>query len=125
MPLSYADVPDVVDDEAEIAGPSKNFTSMYYEEAQQALLISTLGGLSEAHYKPGSGSHSDSLTNDPTVGRSLFISIRLVTWEADKNTILEVGWSAIWWQERMEVGLGTGADDRFEECREVGHIMWA
>jgi len=60
-----------------------------------------------------------SIAGDPPIGRSLFISLRVVTWEGDDTTVLEVGWSAIWWQDKLEA---KGDEDKVEEMRDVGHI---
>jgi hypothetical protein len=106
--------------------PVSNFTSAYYEHAQQALLIATLGGMFEA--QRGQLEYLNELANlseTASTGRSLFISIRAVTWEADGSTVLEVGWSAIWWQERLDAGAASDhrpAEDKFEEMRDTGHI---
>jgi len=97
-----------------------NFTTAYYAHAQQALLIATLGGMLEAQKEqPLYIRPIADVAGSPPIGRSLFMSLRVVTWEADEETVLEVGWSAIWWQEKMGV---KGDEDNFEEMRDVGHI---
>ena len=57
-----------------------NFPTAYYEHAQQALLIATLGGMSGAHKEqPDYLRQMASIAGDPPIGRSLFISLRVVT----------------------------------------------
>jgi hypothetical protein len=105
--------------------PSRNFSTDYYDHAQQALLLASLGGMYEAYRAQpqfaGALAEMESMEEKPPIGRSAFISLRVVTWEADQETVLEIGWSAIWWQEA--IGQVKVDSENLEEMRDVGHIM--
>ncbi|ORX33487.1 hypothetical protein BD324DRAFT_639541 [Kockovaella imperatae] len=90
----------------------------YYHLAQQALTVAALGGMFEAHKKQNPDHHidTDPLDTLPPIGKGLFVSLHVVTWEADENVVLEVGWSGIWWQTKPE-----GGD--CEEMRDRGHYI--
>lgn len=103
--------------------PPSNFSSAYYNHARQALQLASVGGMFEA-YKglPEYASlMPSSAQGEPPIGRSLFISIRVVTWEMDAEVLLEVGWSALWFQENP--GQVAEGEDKYDELREQGHIM--
>lgn len=118
--------PAMSNDSSDFSPPPEaqgNFTTAYYNHARQALQLASVGGMFEAYKSlpeyaslmPSSGA------DQPPIGRSLFICIRVVTWEMDEETVLEVGWSAVWFQEQL--GEVSEDEERFEECRERGHIM--
>lgn len=121
---SKSEDPDSSTPPSPAIGPISNFTTAYYHHAQQALLTATLGGMFEAQKGlPGYLNEMANLTETAPIGRSLFISLRIITWEADDTTVLEIGWSAIWWQEKLSVAEARGGDDdKFEEMRDAGHI---
>jgi len=98
-----------------------NFSSEYHFYAQQALILASVGGLAGAH---DGNSKEDEKSEEALVpiGRSLFISLKITTWEEDENVILEVGWAAIWWQEKLEV-VAKDEGSRYEEMRDFGHHM--
>ena len=108
--------------------------SDYYHLAQQALTIAALGGIFAAHKtqqghpEPDEEEESEDSSALPPIGKSLFISLHIATWEADESVILDVGWSAIWWQEAMHANGSTEGGDvtagaRYEEMRDRGHYM--
>lgn len=85
--------------------------------------MATLGGMFEAHKEQAQYVEEEDLKNAPPIGRGLFMSIRVTTWDADDETVLEVGWSALWFQERLDSDEAKSEKDKYEELREVGHIM--
>lgn len=88
------------------------------------MLIATLGGMFEAQKgQPQYLREMVNLTETAPIGRSLFVSLRVVTWEADDATVLEIGWSALWWQEKTDAaGERMCGEDGFDELRDAGHI---
>jgi hypothetical protein len=94
--------------------------SEHYHHAQQALLLASQGGLVTAlANRPDAAPEGDPTEAQAKIGRSLFISLDLVTWEQDENVILEIGWSAVWFQpQNPEEPHGD-----FEEMTSKGHYM--
>jgi hypothetical protein len=99
-----------------------NFCSDYHFHAHQALILASAGGLPGVYEAEIAGEEGkENLTEEaPPVGKSLFIALDLTTWEADEETVLDVGWAAVWWQKRLEGDEGEG---KFEEMRDRGHFM--
>jgi hypothetical protein len=48
------------------------------------------------------------------------MALDLVTWEKDESVILEIGWSAVWWQPIDP----EKPFDEFEEMTDKGHYMY-
>lgn len=114
------------------------YIETYYKDAQQAFVLASAGGLAsaldqklaEAEETLGEG---DEVPEVPVeIGRSLFFSLHLATWEEDENVVLEVGWAATWFQEKIAPEVEEKKDDkpkatkeeaRFEQMTEHGHIM--
>ncbi|RXK42126.1 hypothetical protein M231_00483 [Tremella mesenterica] len=105
---------------------------VHYHHAQQAFILASHGGLAAIIANPeipssrdGSNSETSTpveVTTPSEVGRSLFVALDLIKWEEDDKTVLEVGYSASWWQENLE-GTATDANAKFEESRESGHFI--
>lgn len=113
----------------------------YYHDAQQAFLLASAGGLAEAlaaKAEDEDASAGEKPEVPKEIGRSLFIALNLVTWEEDENAVLEVGWAASWWQEKLpsesdsDEGRGEAKEeykgeaddgDRFERMTDHGHIV--
>ncbi|WVF70147.1 hypothetical protein IAT40_004935 [Kwoniella sp. CBS 6097] len=111
---------------SELAG---DYGMRYDFHCQQAFLLAVSGGLAETF--PGLSKSSPDENGNieaeddevlPEVGRSLFISLCVTRWERDPKVILEVGWSAIWWQKRLEDEMVEG-EPPFEEMRDFGHLI--
>jgi len=94
--------------------------SQHYHHAQQALLLASQGGLVTAlAHRPDSPPEGEPTESQAKIGRSLFIALDLITWEKDESVILEIGWSAVWWQPvDPEKPFG-----EFEEMTDKGHYM--
>ena len=111
---------DAAQTKDEVPGkPVENFTTNYYFHAQQALIVASVGGLSGALQDSSPSVEADG--PPPEIGRSLFLALDLVTWVADADVILEVGWAAVWFQDKLEAD----ADDEatFQEMRDRGHYV--
>jgi len=93
-----------------------NFTTDYYFHAQQAFIVAAVGGLAGA-LEADQGEDS---TPSP-VGRSLFFALNITTWEADADDILELGWAAVWYQEKLD--KDKAEECGFEEMRDAGHYV--
>ncbi|ORY25348.1 hypothetical protein BCR39DRAFT_590203 [Naematelia encephala] len=101
------------------------YTSEHYYHAQQAVALAAAGGLLGAQTRQDqSYSRPVEPSQEAAVGRSLFFALNITTWEADDDVVLEVGWSAIWFQKRI---VGDELDDLnelgYEEIRDNGHII--
>ncbi|WWD21962.1 hypothetical protein CI109_106450 [Kwoniella shandongensis] len=101
---------------------SEDYGMRYHYHCQQALICAAEGGYVNAH--SGGVSKDDNEETESAlpkeVGRSLFIALSVTRWEKDPKVILEVGWSAVYWQERLESGMQEG-QSKFEEMRDCGH----
>ena len=127
----------------------------YFHLAQQALTVAALGGIFSAHRVQKPEEHIKDDENDaedddiadyhdkgqkaekalaslPPIGKSLFLSLHVVTWEVDPEVVLEVGWSAVWWQENVQDAMIRNGEasaanindpPQFEEMRDRGHFM--
>jgi hypothetical protein len=94
--------------------------AQHYHHAQQALLLASQGGLVTAlAHRPDSPPEGEPTESQAKIGRSLFMALDLVTWEKDESVILEIGWSAVWWQP---VDPQKPFGD-FEEMSDKGHYM--
>ena len=82
--------------------------------AQQALLIASRGGIAAAQSQA-----PDDAPIPQEVGRGLFFALSSTLWEEDEETVLEVGWAALWFRQGAEGGGG------YEEMRDQGHYMSA
>ena len=91
-----------------------NFNSNYYFHAQQAFIIASLGGLSLAF-----DSKAAEPGPPPEIGKGLFLAINLITWEDDPEVILEMGWAATWWQDKLEKASGEPP----EQMNDRGHYL--
>jgi hypothetical protein len=137
--------PDVNDTAAQDAR-----SKAYYYHAQQAMALAAQGGLAGVYHPSsmiGTGATADEGSDDlgdgvaasydgpPEIGRSLFLSLDVTTWEEDEEIVLEVGWAGVWWQEKLDTE-NTGGDNvsqksdvtktkakEFEEMRNAGHWM--
>ncbi|WVO15870.1 hypothetical protein L204_103534 [Cryptococcus depauperatus] len=61
-------------------------------------------------------------------GRSCFIALNVTRWEEDPSVVLEVGWSALFFQEKMGLGVRQAKNEEqknpeYEEMRDHGHII--
>lgn len=93
----------------------------HYYHAQQALLLASLGGLVAALHRQAESSPEGEPTDDEKkIGRSLFIALDVVTSEIDESIVLEIGWSALWWQPVKPGDL----KGEFEEMRDQGHYVY-
>lgn len=100
-----------------VDSPLENFNTNYYFHAQQAYILASLGGLRgalEATPDEEAGPRS-------AIGRSLFLALDITTWEEDADVILEVGWAAVWWQQKLEAVEEEEAG--FEEMQDRGHCV--
>jgi hypothetical protein len=103
--------------------PSRSTAEDHYFHAQQAVLLASQGGL-RGVIKQTSVNAPDAIAGevDPKIGRSLFISLNLTTWEADESVVMEIGWAAVWWQAKLE-GADNQEGEEFEEIRQHGHFV--
>ncbi|WVQ97744.1 hypothetical protein IAU59_004858 [Kwoniella sp. CBS 9459] len=110
---------------SELAG---DYGMRYHFHCQQAFLLAVSGGLAETFPSVAKSSDTDEADEGenevvmPEIGRSLFISLCVTRWEKDPKVILEVGWSAIWWQKKLEDEMVEG-EPPFEEMRDFGHLI--
>ena len=99
-----------------IAGTVENSSTDYYSHAQQAFIVASLGGLAGAlEAAPGEPGPPRE------TGRSLFLALDITTWEADADVVLEVGWAAVWWQEKIRAEPAERGG--FEEMQDRGHYV--
>lgn len=108
----------------------KTFSTDYHYHAQQAFILASMGGLKNATANPSKPEGEDPTPSGPSIedaiGRSLFFALTLTTWEADEDVVLDAGWSAIWFQEKLVREQETLDDEsRFEAMRDEGHFMSA
>ncbi len=96
--------------------PTESFTTNYYFHAQQAFIVASLGGLTGA-LEAG----PEDVGPPKQTGRSLFLALDIETWEPDADVILEVGWAAVWWQEKL--GIRAEEEGGFEQFQDRGHYM--
>ncbi|OCF30461.1 hypothetical protein I316_07897 [Kwoniella heveanensis BCC8398] len=109
---------------------NEDYGMRYHFHCQQAFLLAVSGGLAETFpilTKPPSGDQGTEKAEEddntlPEVGRSLFISLCVTRWEKDPKVILEVGWSTIWWQKKVDEEIEEG-EPIFEEMRDFGHLI--
>lgn len=121
--LSVANKP--AEDAAKKTIKKRTFPEDHYFHAQQAVLLASQGGLAgvikQTSPEVGRGTISDL---DPKIGRSLFVALNIVTWEADPEIVLEVGWAAVWWQSRSaSAEAETESPAEYEETRDHGHFL--
>ena len=70
-------------------------------------------------HRPDGPPEGEPTEDQAKIGRILFMALDLVTWEKDESVILEIGWSAVWWQPvDPEEPFG-----EFEEMTDKGHYM--
>ncbi|WWC87149.1 uncharacterized protein L201_002035 [Kwoniella dendrophila CBS 6074] len=112
--------------------PFNDLGASYHYHCQQAFLIAISGGmagyLSESQKSASGADDEEEGYEDfpPEVGRSLFIALSVTRWEKDPSVILEIGWSAIWWQRSLPVSDGIRNTDEkveYEEMRDEGHYI--
>jgi hypothetical protein len=92
----------------------------HYVNAEQAVSVAAAGGLFGAL----SNHPEHNPTGEPNdlqkkVGRSLFLALDLETYEKDERLVLEIGWSATWWQPEDPEDL----KGEFEQYQDNGHYM--
>ncbi|WWD00240.1 hypothetical protein V866_007149 [Kwoniella sp. B9012] len=113
------------------SGSSTPFTDIgasYYYHCQQAFILAISGGLLASlpdSQQPVAGEEDDEegpFTIPPEIGRSLFIALSVTRWEKDPSTILEIGYSAIWW-EKVPDELKKEDGMNYEEMRDMGHFI--
>lgn len=80
-----------------------------YQQAEQAYLIASQGGLPPA-YAPGK-----SPKEIKPAGKGAFLAIDFESWEMSLGVVLECGWAACWFEE--------GEDGEMKERRDQGHWM--
>lgn len=124
---------------------ARSFPETYFFHATQAVVLAAAGGLNNAlRSAPDSAEGGTASSAPKEIGRSLFFSLKLTTWEEDENVVLEVGWAATWWQEKpkgdgdekamqdrkekeveAKVAEGNKGDEEgdFEEISDQGHFM--
>ena len=101
----------------------------YVDLGQQAVAVAANGGvwqIGQRASRPPTGTDQDQAEHpvNPVIlriGRGLFISLHVVTWEEDPSIVLEVGWAAVWWQKKL--GEVAEAENEFEETSDRGHYM--
>ncbi|ODN96466.1 hypothetical protein L198_04180 [Cryptococcus wingfieldii CBS 7118] len=116
-------------DEGEDDEPQKTLTDdqlaeRYHFVASQALIIAAEGGLRnalaevEAEVTPENEQPKE-------VGRSSFLALAVTRWDQDSKVVLEVGWSAMYWQEVIQPGSQKEGNAKpvFEEIRDQGHYI--
>lgn len=92
----------------------------HHHHAQQALLLASQGGLVAALTKSAeTAPEGEPNDEEKKIGRSLFFAIDVVTSEMDETIVLEIGWSAMWWQSvKPDDAIGD-----FEVIRDQGHFV--
>ena len=125
LPQATQTPPDEVEEEGQDGEASEQpttFSEQYFSQSQHALMYASVGGLFAANRAKDQSASLDKIAElaaAPPIGRGLFISINVTTWDEDDSVILDVGWSAIWWQ------FGVENKDEVEEMRDGGHFMLA
>ncbi|ODN75311.1 hypothetical protein L202_06492 [Cryptococcus amylolentus CBS 6039] len=116
-------------DEGEDDEPQKTLTDdqlaeRYHFVASQALIIAAEGGLRNALAEVEAEVTPE---NEPPkeVGRSSFLALAVTRWDQDSKVVLEVGWSAMYWQEVIQPGSQRDGNAKpvFEEIRDQGHYI--
>ncbi|WRT65096.1 uncharacterized protein IL334_002038 [Kwoniella shivajii] len=114
--------------------PSTPFIDLgmsYFYHCQRAFILAISGGLLASlpdTQRPAPGEEDDEGPMSlipPEIGRSLFISLAVTRYEKDPSVLLEVGYSAIWWQKiPQEIERKEGeANMDYEEMRDSGHFI--
>ncbi|KAK4689782.1 hypothetical protein P7C73_g302, partial [Tremellales sp. Uapishka_1] len=129
VPPSPSDTEEENEVDEGVATEAETTPTIYH--CQQALIVASAGGLSAMYERPADADGEKYVGPPKEIGRSLFISLKVVSWEQDPSVILEVGWNAVWWQEKRdwhetvrEVGPDgneKAEEDRFEVMRDGGH----
>lgn len=121
----------------------ETYGEKYLYHARQAAALAAAGGLAQAlkHNPEADAAGTDGKeTADQAqvpeaVGRSLFVSVALTTWEEDEGVVLEAGWAALWWQKKQPFEPSDTAEDKhagsensssadeYEEMAESAHFM--
>lgn len=121
----------------------ETFGEKYLYHARQAAALAAAGGLAQAlKHEPGAGGAEEAGKDaaeqaqvPEAVGRSLFVSVALTTWEEDEGVALEAGWAALWWQKKQPSDAADSTDDKdaeaedekppdeYEEMAESAHYM--
>jgi hypothetical protein len=102
------------------ADQSLDTPAEHYYHAQQALFLASQGGLVGAlNSGDDTAPEGEPADFQKRIGRSLFLALDLVTYEKDESVVLEIGWSAVWWQ-LQDPQNPTGG---FEQMSNKGHYM--
>ncbi|WWD08013.1 hypothetical protein V865_006123 [Kwoniella europaea PYCC6329] len=108
--------------------PFTDIGASYYYHCQQAFILAISGGLLASlpdSQQPVAGEEDEEegpFTIPPEIGRSLFIALSVTRWEKDPSIILEIGYSAIWW-EKVPDELKKEGGMHYEEMRDMGHFI--
>lgn len=114
-------------------------SARYHNACQRALIISMYGGwkyFDSEENGPQQEEDVDGVIEEEEkkinklekpshLGRTVFVALNVTRWEKDPKVVLEVGWSAIFWQEDEWYGPPDALHTKpeFEEMRDYGHIM--
>ncbi|KAK6904069.1 hypothetical protein I203_107583 [Kwoniella mangroviensis CBS 8507] len=109
--------------------PFTDIGASYYYHCQQAFILAISGGLlaslpdsQQSVAGEEDAEEEEGLITIPEIGRSLFIALSVTRWEKDPSTMLEIGYSAIWWEKVPdELKKEDGMD--YEEMRDMGHFI--
>jgi hypothetical protein len=125
--MGIPDVPDVPEipeppephpNPIDYSKSSSSSPEAYFFHAQQATVLSAAGGLARALSDKDFPEAVEAVDDvPPEIGRSLFLALDLTTWEDDPSIVLEVGWSATWWQREENGGNG------MEMMHDEGHFV--
>lgn len=114
-------------------------SARYHNACQRALIIAMYGGwkyFDSEENEPQQEEDADGVLEEEEkkvnklekpshLGRTVFVALSVTRWEKDPKVVLEVGWSAIYWQEDKWYGPPDALHTKpeFEEMRDYGHIM--
>lgn len=114
-------------------------SARYHNACQRALIIAMYGGwkyFDSEENGPQQEEDVDGVMEEEEkkinrlekpshLGRTVFVALNVTRWEKDPKVVLEVGWSAIFWQEDEWYGPPDALHTKpeFEEMRDYGHIM--
>ncbi|KJE02513.1 hypothetical protein I311_03701 [Cryptococcus gattii NT-10] len=114
-------------------------SARYHNACQRALIISMYGGwkyFDSEENGPQQEEDVDGVIEEEEkkinklekpshLGRTVFVALNVTRCEKDPKVVLEVGWSAIFWQEDEWYGPPDALHTKpeFEEMRDYGHII--
>ncbi|OXH34546.1 hypothetical protein J008_02576 [Cryptococcus neoformans] len=117
----------------------EKISARYHNACQRALIIAMYGGwkyFDSEENGPQQEEDVDGVMEEEEkkvnklekpshLGRTVFVALSVTRWEKDPKVVLEVGWSAIYWQEDKWYGPPDALHTKpeFEEMRDYGHII--